>query len=475
MSSPPPYHPMRTVEWLLGPDDTIVGYLTYKGQRVTVNWAQAPAPGPAPGPAPAPAPGPTTPGPGPLSVSAVTITNLTSTTFTGSMTVAGTIPANAVMLLQWTTNPNTGPWNASSTPAAVAGVFSFNFTGAPADAPIFIRGFVYEGSTIYEQTPLLEFRTLASAGTGLTKQMFVDAATAPSEARMYGWINYRNDPANVTFVGGNNSGKEPPAVNADGAILRGTTMPAYWKSDGSVNAAYKDADLWTSVSPLAVVQELTTLASLTSRQHTATNTAFVSRRAFFAGVRRSTGLIVVIRNRSDLQDWFLADEVAQFEAGAIPPQDIQEFSEGGLKLKWNNGAGTSHHFTGPRGGLDGFVTHGNGNRMALDILQGDCDMLLVAQEFKLAPWDPQLPFNPTNAKLGAYVLIDPYPTPTSVTGDTLQVGVCLSHTIELTTSWKWALSCTFRDGMRQDHTHGTPADAGMTRAAFLAAAAIILP
>lgn len=112
------------------------------------------------------------PGPGqgtpPLTLVNGTPTNITTTGFTLSATVSGTIPAGAVTRIQWTTNPVTG-WEESETQPAVAGTFSHTFTGAPSGTVITWRAFVITPpATVLRQTPNTTFNTLAAPGGGGT-------------------------------------------------------------------------------------------------------------------------------------------------------------------------------------------------------------------------------------------------------------------------------------------------------------------
>lgn len=106
----------------------------------------------------------------PAAGSALTLTNgtpanVTATGFRLSVTVAGTIPTGAVTMIQWTDNPANGPWRESARVATVAGVFTHDFTNAPANTQITWRAFVFnEPATIHAQSPNATFNTPA-AGT----------------------------------------------------------------------------------------------------------------------------------------------------------------------------------------------------------------------------------------------------------------------------------------------------------------------
>jgi hypothetical protein len=103
-------------------------------------------------------------GGGTLTLENGTPTGVTATGFTLSATVGGTIPAGAVTLIQWTDNPNAGPWRESARTPSVPGSFSHTFTGAPSSTTIYWRAFVFtEPSTIHAQSPTITFSTPASA------------------------------------------------------------------------------------------------------------------------------------------------------------------------------------------------------------------------------------------------------------------------------------------------------------------------
>jgi hypothetical protein len=78
------------------------------------------------------------------------------------MMVAGPVPAGASMQIQWAPDPNRGPWLNRVVPAQ-AGEFRVPFTGLPAGATIYARGFVHTDTTtpptIHARAPQQEFRT----------------------------------------------------------------------------------------------------------------------------------------------------------------------------------------------------------------------------------------------------------------------------------------------------------------------------
>lgn len=118
---------------------------------------------------------------GPLSVSSLGVSALLPTSFTLSMTVIGTIPAGASMRIEWTDNVSLGPWRSSAQTAATPGVFSWPFTGAPADTALHFRGVVYsiapppagsvstvDTETIHAISPISSFETPVSGGGALS-------------------------------------------------------------------------------------------------------------------------------------------------------------------------------------------------------------------------------------------------------------------------------------------------------------------
>ena len=95
-----------------------------------------------------------------LSVSPNTPASVTSSSFTLSATISGTIPPGSVAMIQWIDNRATGIWRESPAVTAVPGVFSYAFTGAPADTLITWRVFVYTApATIHAQSAEVTFRT----------------------------------------------------------------------------------------------------------------------------------------------------------------------------------------------------------------------------------------------------------------------------------------------------------------------------
>lgn len=413
---------------------------------------------------------------GPLTLALIDATNIAQTTVTLAMDVAGEIPSGALMQIQYTTDIDAGPWVSSSTPSAARGRFSANFTGLTAGVTYYFRGFVYPSSgPVYATTVLKSFTTQSSTASNLTAQFFIDEAGDENEVRFVGWGAFQNDPAYVTFTGGSNSGKEVPAVNYQGPIVKGDTSPAWWQASIAVLSAYKDSDLWDHFAALAVIAEQSTLSDRFDRQHTADNCAVHIRRSLWAAWRRSTNALVTIRNRTDQQGWFRTDDVNLFFIGGLEPADIVDHPDGGVKIRWNRGANESLHFLGNVGANSPYTRIGDSNRNPMDNLKGDMDWIGHAIEMRLVAWDDNLPFDSANAKLAFYSGIDAYPTEDSVVGSDSspgdqRPGICAGRIRSLTTSFKWATCCTLRDTMRQDHEHSTPADAGLTAAGFLAKA-----
>lgn len=95
-----------------------------------------------------------------LSLTLGTPSSVTGTTFTLSVTVAGSIPTDALVLIQWTDSLTAGPWRESTSPPATLGTFSYAFTGATAGSTIYFRAFVYNApATIHAQTENATFNT----------------------------------------------------------------------------------------------------------------------------------------------------------------------------------------------------------------------------------------------------------------------------------------------------------------------------
>ncbi len=305
----------------------------------------------------------------------------------------------------------------------------------------------------------------------LTPQQFLDELARPSDAPSVNWVAFVNQPASVQFVGGNNAGKPVASTNLCGAMVRGSTNPQYWKDDGAVLAAYKDADPWTHITPLAVVGEEASLSNIATRMHSATNSAIHTRSQVAAGLRRSTGQWVIVRWRTDGQVWFRVSESLYLYEGDLQPGDLVTSGvDGSTKLRWRNADGFARHFVGYANGEPGFPVEGNGNRMSMGVLLNDVSCWLTAIEMRVGPWDEAQAWDASACRLIVHSGIDPHPSPTSTAADANQPAIMLSRQVRLSQQWKWVVGATIRDSAvcRQDHTHGVLADAGISAAEFLA-------
>lgn len=356
---------------------------------------------------------------GPLSVSTVTVSGVTTTTATVSTLIAGETPAGSLMLLQITTNLDGGTWLESDTPTdAEAGAFSFEFTGLTAGTTYYARASVYTEvggglpSIVHAVTGITAFATDASEGlaTPSYSQMLTEIEE-PSDGRAYAWIAYVNDPSAVPFTGGGAATEATPAVNSMGALARGTTMPAWAIADGSIPSGYKDSDIWPIYTPWMICAEETSLASLTSRQHSASNVALYSGRAQFWVWRNSLGQWVKVRDRADQQYWFNATENYLIYDSGVSSADIREplSTEGdgeGIVIKWNNASGFARHGAAVAGPEAGFVLSPNAVGIDLSAIASDIGAVAVTNRLGLVPWDPNTSVTWANAKIVTHIGCD---------------------------------------------------------------------
>ncbi|MBP9032640.1 MAG: hypothetical protein KBG29_02015 [Pseudomonadales bacterium] len=347
--------------------------------------------------------------------------------------------------------------------------------GASSSAPFKLTSNISSGKGFAIGSLVLRFDAAIDGDVSrvipLTAQQVLDELARPSDAPSVNWVAYVNQPAFVQFVGGNNAGKDLASVNLCGATVKGATNPLYWKDDGSVLAAYKDADLWTHITPLLVVGEEAALSNIATRVHSATNSAVYTRSQVAAGRRRSTGQWVIVRWRTDGQVWFRVSESLYLYSGDLAAGDlVSNAPEGGTKLRWRNADGFARHYVGYADGEPGFPVEGNGNRMSMGPLFNDVACWFTAVEIRVGPWDAALPWDASACRLIAHSGIDPHPTPTSTASDANQPAIMLSRQVRLSQQWQWVIGATIRDGAvcRQDHTHAVAADAGITAAEFLA-------
>jgi hypothetical protein len=102
-----------------------------------------------------------------LSITLGTPASVTTSSFTLSATIAGSILPGAVMITQWIDNRASGLWRESPQVTAVPGVYTVAFTGAPADTLITWRVFVFTApATIHAQSQEGTFRTGIAVSSG---------------------------------------------------------------------------------------------------------------------------------------------------------------------------------------------------------------------------------------------------------------------------------------------------------------------
>lgn len=356
---------------------------------------------------------------GPLALGSVTAASITQTSFQLSVAISGTIPSGALMLLQITDNLSGGSWVESPIPTtAVAGVFSHTFTGRTAGTKYYARASVYsepgppDPAIVHAVTALTEVTTLAPANTDTPSySQMLSEIDDPSDGRAYAWIAYVNDPTKVPFTGGGAADEATASVNSMGAIARGTTMPAWAIADGSIPSGYKDSDIWPIYTPWMICAEETSLASLTSRQHSASNVALYSGRAQFWVWRISLGQWVKVRDRADQQYWFNASEDYLIYDSGIPSGDIRAplSTEGdgeGIVIRWNNASGFARHGAAVAGPEAGFVLSPNAVGIDLSAIASDIGAVAVTNRLGLVPWDPNTSVTWANAKIVTHIGCD---------------------------------------------------------------------
>lgn len=410
---------------------------------------------------------------GPLSLALGSVTNLTATGFTLSINIGGTLPAGALMLIQWTDNLNGGTWRSSTEPTpASRGTYSFSFTGAPSGTLIYWRASVYtepgggQSAIIHASAGPESFTTPATTDAAPSYSRMVEEMDDANDGRSMRWVSFINNPNNVNTVGGP-TGRPVPAVTAAGALARGTTVPTYtFGGLDPIPPQYQDADPWPIYTPWIVFLEEADLATGLIRQHAEPNAAFHIERCIFTVRRNSTSAWQTIRDRTDLQTWYTADEEFLVANGSVETRPASA-SEGGsgVVVRWPSGSGNAVHGSLKDGPI-GFPMSTFENGIDLSSIVTDIRCLAVAYRIRLVPWNPLAPFNPANCRILAHVgcdirVVDPHPwaIPPAILGRQRRLG----------TAWDWHTAITLRDTIRQDRQDGgSSVEAGFTKAQALA-------
>lgn len=420
--------------------------------------------------------GTTTPA-GPLTLSDVSVSQITTTGARLSVTIGGAIPSGALMLMQWTADVVNGPWSGSVEPtSAVAGVFSADATGLAAGTTYYCRASIYsepgggQAAIVHAVTTLASFATAAATDSAPSYSRMVNEMDAPSDGQAMTWGSWANNPANVAFTGG--PGGEPcPAVNAGGALVRGTTVPAdVYGGFGGLPALpmeYRDSDPWPIYTPWIVVIEQGVLrsgAGAVTRLNTETNLAIQFERSIFAVYRASLSAWQIIRDRTDLQTWYTATEEWLIANGSVETRAPTSAEGAGIIVRWPTGGNAVHGslVKGPIGVP--LSTWENG--IDLSSIVTDIRQVVIASRMRAVPWNPNAPFTPGNVKLVTHVgcdvrVVDPHQwaIPPAV----------LSRQRSVLTTWDWYTACTLRDTIRQDRQDGgASVEAGFTKAGALA-------
>jgi hypothetical protein len=313
------------------------------------------------------------------------------------------------------------------------------------------------GAVTIRFDPAIDNLPPSSGGGAFSVSDVLEAMNGPSEARIYGWGSYGNDPANVTFVGGNNAGKEGPGVNYAGPQPRGSINPAWWKADPNVRADYKDADPWNYMAGLGIVAERAPLNNAFQSLHNqGSNVAVAFRRHLMFMLRASNNQYVVFRN-STVHDFFWTDAVSQLYLEPQPPLQTRPNPDGGTIVKWPTFTRDTLHmyWQGPS------TLPVESARINFSSLFNDCAAIGYAVEIRLVDWDSAQSSQLSGAQLGGYIGADAYPEANSIVGGggagpgDNRPGIATSRNYLLTPSWRWWVAMTGRDFGRQDHTGGS--------------------
>lgn len=414
----------------------------------------------------------------PLTIGAVAVSSITTTTARLAVAIAGTIPSGALMLIQWTTDIANGPWSGSPEPTtAVAGTFVHDASSLTPGATYYARAFVYsepgggDPTINHAVTGLTSFTTAGSTDSAPSYSRMVNEMDDPNDGRAMRWVSFANDPDDVATVGGP-GGKPCPAVIVAGALGRGTTMDLTpFGGLDPVDSEFTDSDPWTIYTPWVVVLEEGDVATGLVRQHTEDNCAIQFERHITSVYRNSLTAYQTVRDRTDLQSWYTADEEFLIANGAVETRSPTSEEGAGIIVRWNRASGNAVHGSLVAGAI-GFSSTEFGNGIELASIASDIRQLVVACRIRLVPWNRSAPFNPANCKLLVHVgcdlrARDPHQTLPSGPGWPIPPNV-LSRQRRLSATWDWYSACTLQDTIRSDRLDSANAEWGFTKATALA-------
>lgn len=414
---------------------------------------------------------------GPLTMSAVSISNIDTDSATLSVLIGGEIPADSLMLIQWTTDIASGPWLGSDEPEpAVAGAFTWDASSLTPGTVYYARASVYSDpggglpTVIHAVTALATFTTSQETDSVPSYSRMVDEMDDPNDGRAMSWGSWANNPDNVATVGGP-GGKPCPAVIVAGALGRGTTMDLTpFGGLDPVDSAFLDSDPWTIYTPWIVVIEQGDTSTGLVRQHTEDNCAIQFERHIFTAYRNSLSAYQTIRDRTDLQTWYTATEDWLLANGAVETRSPTSEEGAGIVVRWNRASGNAVHGSLVRGPI-GFSTSEFENGIDLASIASDIRQIALACRIRIVPWNRSAPFNAANCKLLVHVgcdlrARDPHQTLPSGPGWPIPPNV-LSRQRLLSASWDWYTACTLRDTIRSDRLDSSNAEWGFSKAQAL--------
>lgn len=305
------------------------------------------------------------------------------------------------------------------------------------------KGFAV-GSLVLHFDPALD--QVEGSALQFSNARMLSDLVAPSEGRALRWIAFVNDPTKVPFVGGPTPDYTTASANVMGAVGRGTTMPTWAQASDLVPASHKDSDIWPLYTPWMIAQRECPLGDPNTSLHSATNIGLYSGRAEFWIWRISQSRWVLVRGRSNQQNWFRATEDWLIYQDNNLEQRSALPSEGdgtGTVIRVDTSGAFAIHGTGIDGPELGFSVSGPG--IDLSAIASDIGCVAVANVMGLVPWDPNLPVNWSAARMVVHVGCD---SRGGVGG--WPPGIMLSKQWRLSSTIRPYEVIALRDTMRQD-------------------------
>lgn len=297
-----------------------------------------------------------------------------------------------------------------------------------------------------------------STGGALTIQQFYDDMMANNYGRMWGWNAFHNS--------GNHSNHQSsgvkPGVVAAGAQTRGTTMPTFWKNNGNLNPAFKDAEIWPFWAGWFIAQAQADYSDNILGSNLGLRVK-IGRQVAFAITKSNQ--VIFFRNTRAGHFWFKAQ--ASDQKWVNDSTQTVTNSDGGQDAIFDNNF-RSLHLVAAAGGNAAYPVVNNRVNLSSLTGTGTGTHNLKFIGFALEAWLEQYGNSPavSASRILGYVGHDPYPQAYSDVSEDDRPGISYTANKLLTDQPQWFATGTITDA-RIDFT-GPVSDAGISFAALQA-------